>query len=132
MDISSVFGTLKTLLLLVISASGLASLIFAVIHMTKGNSDAASKMWMLLIGCAIGVGIISAFDVDKTTGNIGESFDSLKDYVSSILVSALSAVSMVALTLNVIKIMQGNHESLRKFFTWLLVSAFGIGLMSAL
>lgn len=129
--ISSLASTLRTLLMIVISISGGVSLIFAVLHMTKGERDAASKMLLLVIGAAVGVGILAVIPTKNFSGfNETETLGGIRSQVAGLLQCGLCMVAMITLTTNAIKVMQGDQQAARKFFTWLAVSSVGIALLS--
>ncbi len=123
--------SIRKLLRIVLAVSALASLVFAAYHMTKGEKDAANKMILLVIGFSIGTAFLSGLKIKTASGGGGEYFSGTFGLVKSVLSAALSVVMMFSLVPNIIKVMQGDSQSLRKVITWAVVGSFGIGLLSS-
>lgn len=112
---------------LVIGAIG--AVVGAAYNMAKGDREAANKMLYVIAGFALGYGMLAFFSGGEPSFGDGEDLNVVKDTVKSVLTTALSVVAMVTLIVNAIDVMHGKPDSLRKLYSWLGFTAFGIGML---
>lgn len=122
---NSVIGVLQAILIL----SALASLVFAILHMMRGERESARKLVYVILGLSVSFLLLTLFKVDGAPENISGEIGDIRESVAKMLKTALGVMCAVTLVLQMIKVMQGDEQSLRKVFTWALVGSAGMMLL---
>jgi len=122
---------IQTILQILMALGALVSVVFISWRLMKGDREGVSKVALLLFGLILGFLSVTLFSTSNTSGGGSGSggLSAVYTLTQSVLLTGLSIVLMIAGATHAIKIAQGDTDSVRKLFWWIIVGTIGITLL---
>lgn len=126
--------SLQRLLGVIMGLGALVSLTFTVYNLISGKSEAAKRLVWVFLALFIGYFLMTwvARQASVSFESSGQGFAGIKSQLKTVINGAVCVVAMISVTSLTIKMAQGDEQSYRRLFVWVVALTIGSAIIQVL